>query len=144
MYTVQFIGGGVGHKINWNLFDLQGSKEGSLQVFEFFRCSNSGFFYIFHAVNAKPTLLDYVVDVYLVMNLFFSLLIGHCSWPWIVPIGWCNAQILRRHIWPLTNPTMYGISKTPAAGHSNKLLEWYNTFLYSYSYKKAERHKLFT
>jgi hypothetical protein len=49
------------------------------------------------------------------------LYIGHFSWP-LIPISWSNAQILRRHTWPLTNPTLYVVSKTPAVGHSTLLL----------------------
>jgi hypothetical protein len=37
----------------------------------------------------------------------------------LILIGLTNVQILRWHIGPVTNPTLFGIIKTPAASHSN-------------------------
>ncbi len=53
------------------------------------------FFFVFLAVNANPTLLDYVIGVYLVKIIV--LLIGQGSMT-LLSIGWMNLKILRRHI----------------------------------------------
>ncbi len=64
------------------------------------------------------------------MRFTYFVALSRCSFPYFSPsywsvqqalilIGLTNVQILRWHIEPVTNPTLFGIIKTPAASHSN-------------------------
>ncbi len=70
----------------------------------------------FPALNAKPTPLDYAIDVY--FHYFVThLLLGHCSRP-LIPIGmdeYANSVLAYLII---EQSSLLEISKTPAASHS--------------------------
>jgi hypothetical protein len=84
---------GLGHEMGWNLVDMNGydlgHENGRGRFFLIFLMLNSRKnISTFPALNAKPTPLDYAIDVYFVTHL----LLGHCSRP-LIPIGWTKMQI---------------------------------------------------
>jgi hypothetical protein len=64
-------------------------------IFIHFSGKTELFFYIFLAVIRNSTSLHQVIDVILVRTIW--LLDGQGSKP-LLPVGWRNVQILRRHI----------------------------------------------
>ncbi len=71
-------------------------KQGRIRFLNFSMFPPLEFFF---SLNANPTPLDYVIGVYSVKIIL--LLLGKDR-P-LVPIGWPNLQILRWHIWSLSN-----------------------------------------
>ncbi len=94
-------------------------EEGSLQVFEIFRCSNSRkkyFYFYFLQYRRNPhSAFCYWHVQYLVMILFFLLFSATGLWFWLAGRF---VKIIRQHNWPLTNPTLLEIDETPAASYS--------------------------
>ncbi len=71
------------------------------------------------------------------------------SWIMLL-IDWRNLQILRRHIWSVTNSTLFGNSKTPAASQSSFFIgQLYSTLIFyvcknrriNLSYQRTSRIK---
>jgi hypothetical protein len=92
--------------------------------------------FIFLAVYANPTLLDYVIGANLVK--FFLLLIGQGSRP-LLHIGWGYLQILRRLILSLTNPGCLGLVRHQQKSDQILSLDNYTPHVISYDCKKGRQ-----
>ncbi len=78
---------GLGQEMGWNLVNMRIVAAGFF-FFNFLMLNSRKNIFTFPAVNAKPSPLDYAIDIYFVTQL----LLGHLSRP-LIPIGWTNMQI---------------------------------------------------
>ncbi len=112
--SIKWTGSWDGLELRWHAWVDLGLKKGNGKIFNFSDPPVQGekIFRYFLLLKRNPlrcTLYNVIGVYYLV--IIFSLLIGQCRGRPLIPVGWTNIQIICPHIWPMTNPTLLGISK---------------------------------